>query len=537
MNPILESALKYCAKGYSVIPIGKNKKPIVKWEKYQKEKATPEEIKTWFKDFNNPNIAILTGQDANLFVVDCDSKAAIEQIESMLPENIILPITSTPRGGRHYYFSYVDEIPNRSDVLFDVDARTTGGYIVCPPSTNGNGRSYSWIGENDLLSIEPPSLPVNLLNAFKAYIKKDINTYTSINIAKDGPEKQLFQKGRRDQDIFHIANQLKIARTPLHEIEQVLEILAKNCNPPFPEKEMYLKIQSALKRAEKKERNLAEEIRQWICLQEGTINLQLIYSSLQLTTREDKKNVSIILKRLSEQENPLITKVSGVTGTYKTINQKVKIVDLADRTDLKGELPILFPLGIHELIKPMPGCVYIIAGETDSGKSAFLMNFAKKNTERFKVHYFTTEGGKEEFLDRTDHFWLDIGDDKNFILYEDCYEDFELHIQPDDINIIDYLDLFDNFYLMASAIDKIGRSLRNGIVFIALQKPQGRDEGTGGGRTKNLARLYLSLRPNHLKIAKAKNWRDAKFNPNNLEIEFKLAEGCRFFNTSPWRKV
>jgi len=260
---------------------------------------------------------------------------------------------------------------------------------------------------------------------------------------------------------------------------------------------------------------------------------------LRLTTtvyKRRKKNVSIILKRLSEGENKLIIKTVGVVGSYKTINKTAKLIDLADRSDLKGELPVKFPFGIENYIKPMPGCVYVIAGETDSGKSAFLMNFAKKNTLLFNVNYFSSEMGKQELLDRTDHFWPNIGDDKNFNFYEDCYEDFEQMIRPDEINIIDYLELFDEFWKMAERIDKIGRALKNGIAFIALQKPKNREEGTGGERTKNLARLYLSLSPGMLKIVKAKNWRDPKLNPNGLTIPWKLAEGCKFYNTEPWSK-
>ena len=283
-------------------------------------------------------------------------------------------------------------------------------------------------------------------------------------------------------------------------------------------------------------RSLASEIREWVHLQEGTFCLRNIYDSLQLSTRDEKKNVSIILKRLSEGDNKLITKMIGIAGSYKTITNTAKRIDLADRSDLKGELPIKFPFGIENYIKPMPGCVYVIAGETDSGKSAFLMNFAKKNTPLNMVNYFSSEMGKQELFDRTDHFWPGIGADANFKFYEDCYEDFDQLIKPDEINIIDYLELFDNFYLMASIIDKIGRALQGGVVFIALQKPKNRDEGTGGERTKNLARLYLSLSPGVLKIVKAKNWRDPKLNPNGLSISFKLAAGCKFSNTAPWEK-
>jgi len=516
--------------------VGNDKKPLIPWAIYQKRKATQDEIKKWFEQFDNPNIGIVTGAISNLLVVDCDSQEAIDQIEDTLPENFEVPISSTPRGGRHYYFSHVDGFPNKANILKSMDIRTSGGFIIAPPSVNGNGKAYSWINNNGLAEIPAPALHISLLNLLKNAKIKDIHTYNNKIIAKDMPERTLFQEPGRDDDLFHVAYQLTKAKTPQHEIRQVLEILGRNCNPPFPEKELYIKIESAIKYSSSKERNLAADVKDWVCLQEGTFCLRNIYDALQLSTRDEKKNVSIILKRLSEGDNKLIIKTVGIAGSYKTVTNTAKIIDLADRSDLKGELQVKFPFGIENYIKPMPGCVFIIAGETDSGKSAFLMNFAKKNTPLNKVNYFSSEMGKQELFDRTDHFWPNIGDDKNFKFYEDCYEDFDQLIKPDEINIIDYLELFDNFYLMASIIDKIGRSLRNGLVFIALQKPKNRDEGTGGERTKNLARLYLSLKPGVLKIVKAKNWRDSKINPNGLSIPFKLAEGCKFSNTMPWTK-
>lgn len=42
-SQILQAALNYAAKGFSVIPIKPNKKPFIKWEPHQKHKATAEE--------------------------------------------------------------------------------------------------------------------------------------------------------------------------------------------------------------------------------------------------------------------------------------------------------------------------------------------------------------------------------------------------------------------------------------------------------------------------------------------------------------
>lgn len=529
----LEAALKYAEMGMSVIVAGKDKIPFGPWGIYQKRKATPDEIRGWFKQYDNPNIGIVTGAISNLLVVDCDSQEAIDQVEATIPDNMMIPTTTTPGGGRHYYFSHIEGLSNKANYLSGLDVRTSGGYIVAPPSENGNGKKYSWIENNGLAEIPAPQIHSQLFNLLKNAVNS--SSLNNINIiASNMPENALFQKGRRDDDLFHYAHVLASSKEPEWKIRQVLEILARNCIPPFPERELYQKIESAIKRIKIKDRNISAELREWVAVTSGYFNVTTIYNELQVVTKEQKAAIRVALHRLCK--DGVILQDKNKDGLYRLVNKTIKEIDLDDRSDLIGELQIKFPFGIENYIKPMPGCVYIIAGETDSGKSAFLMNFAKKNTPRHKVHYFSSEMGKQELLDRTDYFWPNVGKDKNFVFYEDCYSDFNQMIKPDDINIIDYLELYDEFYKMAEKIDDIGKALGNGICFIALQKPKNREEGLGGERTKNLARLYLSLSPGLLKIVKAKNWRDPKVNPNGLSIPWKLVSGCNFLNTDSWMK-
>jgi hypothetical protein len=269
--------------------------------------------------------------------------------------------------------------------------------------------------------------------------------------------------------------------------------------------------------------------------QSVTFSLRDCNMSLGLKDPKEMNALRVAVKRKVEKNE--LEPVGHKSGMYRVIHDEDKPIDLGDLTDLKEELPITLPLGVHRWIKPMPHTVFIIAGEPDSGKSGFLLNFAQMNHEKNTVHYHSSEMGKSEFIDRTQYFWPDVGQCKTVRFYERS-NDFASAIKrsPNDIHIIDYLQLFDNFYLMAEHIDKMARALKDGIVFIAIQKPKGREEGIGGERTKDLARLYLSLSPGCLKIVKAKNWRDPKENPNGMRITFKLAEGCKFVPTSNWEK-
>jgi len=103
---MLEAALKYNELGFNVIVVGVDKKPLVKWEIYQKERSTPEQIKEWFSGSWQRNIALVTGEISNLLVVDCDTPSAMQEIQDFLPESIVTPIQRTPHGGKHFFFQH-----------------------------------------------------------------------------------------------------------------------------------------------------------------------------------------------------------------------------------------------------------------------------------------------------------------------------------------------------------------------------------------------------------------------------------------------
>ena len=69
----IDYALKYYEQGFSVIPIiPGQKKPMIKWQPYQNERATPEQIKQWWTETPNANVGIVTGKISDLFVIDLD---------------------------------------------------------------------------------------------------------------------------------------------------------------------------------------------------------------------------------------------------------------------------------------------------------------------------------------------------------------------------------------------------------------------------------------------------------------------------------
>ena len=74
MENILNAALRYREQGFSVIPVKQDKKPYIKWERYQTEKAEPDTILKWWKLHPDANVGIITGAISGIDVLDADSE-------------------------------------------------------------------------------------------------------------------------------------------------------------------------------------------------------------------------------------------------------------------------------------------------------------------------------------------------------------------------------------------------------------------------------------------------------------------------------
>jgi hypothetical protein len=189
----------------------------------------------------------------------------------------------------------------------------------------------------------------------------------------------------------------------------------------------------------------------------------------------------------------------------------------------------VFPLGEENLFRLMPKNVVIVSGSPDSGKTAYMMNLVYKNQSKFHIQYNSSEMGAMEFKSRLEMF-PDIMIDEWTFLAKERGGDFHDIIDPNGINIIDFLEMHDNFYEVGKHIKRIFDRLRDGVAFIALQKNPGTENPLGGHRAREKARLVINLDhdyPGHkAKITKAKNWRTHE-NPRGLVKYFNITDGCQ----------
>ena len=546
---------KWCiGRGYSVIPVKKSdKRPHIKWVEYQKRLPTHEEIKDWYRQWPNANIALITGALSGIMIVDVDTEAGQENLNEFLPDSLIIPTTRTPGGGWHYFFKYKPGLSNKARVIEGVDVRTDGGYAVIPPSLGPNNKNYTWLKGLKITDVEMPEIPDFLFDILKQGSGDHILTYNALNkgINPRGEKTASniiqhpvasgnisFLKGERDQSLFHTANSLIRGGMNEVNVRNVLHILSSACDPPFPEAEANLKIQSAMDRAKKRDVGLTREIREWCLLTSGSFPITSCYNSLNIVTPSTKNKASTIFSRLCEEG--IVEKVGTKRGEYRLVERDLEFLDL---TSAVGETTdIWLPVNLNHIARIFPGNMIVVAGAPNCGKTAFMLSCCRYNMKHRRVRYLSSEMGIEEAADRIGEFDIPVKEWQRHWEFAERYDNFQdsLLKGKGDINIIDYLEQPEGeAYRAASQLTQIDKNLGDAIAIVALQKNRGkgRDTGVGGDQTLAKPRLYLAIDYGWMKIVKCKAFEKAFGNPNWMEINFKLVAGYNFVMDGDWTRV
>ena len=251
---------------------------------------------------------------------------------------------------------------------------------------------------------------------------------------------------------------------------------------------------------------------------------------LQLSSREEQKNLSQVLGRLCDEG--LIQRYGNKNGCFRVIDAATEEIDFLNAPT--ESLDIKFPLGEERYVLPLPGNIIIIAGVSNAGKTAYLLNFIQLNMNRFDISYFNSEMGAIELRNRLSKFQRPLSSWKFKAIERSS--NFADVIKPNGINVIDFLEIHDDFWKVGGLIKDIHDRLDKGIAVIAIQKDPQKEYGVGATRSIEKARLYLTMDANKVRIAKAKNWVHETINPNGLELHFKLVQGSEFIVEQDWKK-
>jgi len=280
-------------------------------------------------------------------------------------------------------------------------------------------------------------------------------------------------------------------------------------------------------------RGLAEEVREWVMTTGGNFLTTDVYRELNLTTRDHKKAVCMALLRL-EKEN-LLAKCGEKRGCYRIIEACHKPMDW-ENCDVTKTFDLNLPLGLHKLMYLYPKNIIVIAGDTNAGKTAYLLNVVRENADRMPIDYFTNDLTPEELKKRVQRFNEAGMNTENFskCQFIPRVKDFLDVLNPDRVTIIDYLQLTDDFWKVAGTLDEIYNKLESGICIVAIQKKKGMKLGRGGDFAMERPRLYFTLEEGKLIIQKMKNLIDAERNPNGKYVRFNLWGGCKFIPKGGW---
>jgi hypothetical protein len=321
---------------------------------------------------------------------------------------------------------------------------------------------------------------------------------------------------------------------PEEEIRQVLLFIGQNCNPPFPQKDLLEKIKSALKRQDNAERNLTAEVREWVLSTDVHFKSTDVHKELGLSTRVHKKNVSTILKRLQVDEG-LIEK--DANGIWRRIDRT--FVEQVWWNDSGQPLPVKFPLEIEQFVKLYPGNIVLLEGQKSQGKSAFALEFCRLNKGLFgsKILYQNVEMADSELLDRFKAYGdvMPIDEWKQTVTFIKQTGEWWDKIQPDGLNVVDYLIEYKEPWQLAQYVFNIHQKLKTGIALVVVQRDPFKPYPTGGRGVRDIPRAIISLIKHKVRLEDVKSYHQTPYgNPTGLCRKYKQVNWWNLRPDSGW---
>lgn len=568
---------RYKSWGFCLLPIQyKSKKPQIKWQLYQKRKPSDNELESWFHG-NNSNIAIVCGAiSGNLVVLDCDNEELYLGLSDFLLEKFgqkideLTPIVKTGGGGYHIYLM-VRQLPHLYHPTGDErkhipDIQSEGGYVLAPPSIHPSGNPYRLLNPQvtKIFTIESLS-----------DIAIDIPSGSASKAGEPVEEGKPILPGDHDRWLFRRASSYRRAGDTEDIIFTKLQVDVQRLtgidpNRPYTDKDLRRIAKSAvryppntgyintcicdasqqneseanrnrnatqtataepLSRSKTQQEPWSKRIEDWVTSTGGRwFDTPELDRELGITSTTAKNNRREIMLRLEDKGT--VERHQKIAKQFRYVNRKV--VSLCFKTaGTRGVLALRWPMGIEKYVNLFPGNEIVVAGSPNAGKTALLLNFIYLNQASFPIYYFCSEMGDVELRDRLEKFPGMAIEDWKFEAIERA-SDFADVIRPDCVNVIDYMEMTTELYLINTYLTSIAHKLGSGIAVVALQKKEKELFGRGQEFGLEKPKLYLSMDRGKLRIVKGKCWANPKVDPCGLEVGFKIVGGCQFEITNNW---
>ena len=162
---------------------------------------------------------------------------------------------------------------------------------------------------------------------------------------------------------------------PKENIAQVLNILAKNCNPPYPENELQEKLLSAEKRQEKSVTGITNELEALLSITEGAFSITECNIALQSVlgvTKHYNNAIRVIFHRWKKEGK--IKPWGNKNGWYIKVDKSTEDINWWDADT--ADILIKYPFEIEDYVLTFPKNIITLAGEQNAGKQ-LLSQFRK----------------------------------------------------------------------------------------------------------------------------------------------------------------
>ena len=250
------------ALGWSIIPVGLDKKPLCRWKEFQTRRPTPDEFAAWCSSAP-PALAVITGKLSGVVVVDFDGENGRKLVEKYG----LKPHIRTGSGGYHLYIVYPgwyvltlnSKTKQQLAALFPgLDIRADGGYAVFY-GHNSNG-PYVWLRSPQPDS--PDVLPAEMRAALglaqspqpsqsaadSAEAKRERRTKTLVRVAL----RRAVNEGRNNAGFF-LFRQLRDSGVLKDRAHEILKDFVAKCPPtnakgspePYTENEAFASLEQA----------------------------------------------------------------------------------------------------------------------------------------------------------------------------------------------------------------------------------------------------------------------------------------------------
>jgi len=282
----------------------------------------------------------------------------------------------------------------------------------------------------------------------------------------------------------------------------------------------------------KEDVNLTGAIREYLKANPGwKFTTAQIDQEFVLGTFSERARRRKALERLKEEGL-----IEHSSGQWRVKNLQAEPINYLESQGIP--VPLSWPFEIEKYVKIFQHNIIIIAGAKDAGKTAYLLNFVLMNMyEHGDISYFSSEMYGDEMKERLLGFeQAGMIGLKDWLFHPFARNgDFQDVIDPTGINIIDYLEVTENFAEIGRPIRAIFDKLTTGIAIIALQKNPSTSDyeillARGGTSTMEKSRLYLSLDKGKMKIVVGKNRVNPRVDPVNKTWNFRLEGGCKYTN-------